>query len=171
MERGDMLELIALVKLDFCGRDWKFIGSKEELGRKLHNITGIPHAVLDGVDEPWSHSVAARMTWARGRSTTKLEDRAYSLMGIFRINMPLVYGERHNAFKRLQDEIMRTHDDLSIFLHGPTTGPPPAINYVALEGSHAKAGAWDRCNALALSPDDFPQDRSGQLKEVTIDFD
>jgi hypothetical protein len=62
-------------------------------------------------------SIAARFSWASHRSTTRTEDRAYSLMGLFGINMPLLYGEGDDAFRRLQEEILRQSDDTSIFCH------------------------------------------------------
>jgi hypothetical protein len=41
---------------------------------------------------------------------------AYCLIGIFDVKMPLLYGERiKKAFIRLQEEIMRSSDDQSIF--------------------------------------------------------
>jgi len=44
--------------------------------------------------------------WAEKRETTREEDKAYSLLGIFNIQIPVLYGEeRENAFKRLQEEI------------------------------------------------------------------
>lgn len=62
-----------------------------------------------------SASVAQKMSWASRRTTTRLEDMAYSLMGIFDVNMPLLYGEGQKAFIRLQHEIVRVSDDESIF--------------------------------------------------------
>ncbi|KAE8423525.1 ankyrin repeat-containing domain protein [Aspergillus pseudocaelatus] len=60
-------------------------------------------------------NVAQRMSWAAERVTTRVEDRAYSLLGIFGVNIPLIYGERETAFIRLQEEIMRISDDHSLF--------------------------------------------------------
>jgi hypothetical protein len=34
-------------------------------------------------------SVARKMSWAANRETTRVEDVAYSLLGIFEVNMPL----------------------------------------------------------------------------------
>lgn len=81
------------------------------------------------------------MSWAAGRETTRGEDRAYSLMGIFGVHMPLLYGEGAiNAFLRLQEEIMRRSDDHSLFawcdknapadqLHGLLADSPDAFDY------------------------------------------
>ena len=63
-------------------------------------------------------SVAARMSWAADRRTTRPEDEAYCLMGLFSIHMPTLYGEGRQAFRRLQEEIMRKSVDTSIFAWG-----------------------------------------------------
>lgn len=55
------------------------------------------------------------MSWAAKRETTRPEDIAYCLLGIFGINMPLLYGEGTRAFLRLQEEIIRYYDDQSLF--------------------------------------------------------
>lgn len=60
-------------------------------------------------------SIAERMSWAAARQTTREEDIAYCLLGIFDINMPLLYGEGMKAFTRLQEELVRRFDDQSIF--------------------------------------------------------
>lgn len=77
----------------------------------------MPELYLDNlpVDEA---SIAERMSWAAGRETTRGEDRAYSLLGLFKVHMPLLYGEGSKAFIRLQEEIMRRSDDDSILCHG-----------------------------------------------------
>jgi hypothetical protein len=60
-------------------------------------------------------SVAKKMSWGSKRSTTRIEDVAYSLLGIFGVNMPLLYGEGQKAFLRLQEEILKQSDDQSLF--------------------------------------------------------
>jgi len=55
------------------------------------------------------------MSWAANRTTTRVEDRAYSLMGLLDMNMPMLYGEGKKAFQRLQLEIIRASNDQSIF--------------------------------------------------------
>jgi len=54
------------------------------------------------------------MYWASKRETTRKEDEAYCLLGLFGVNMPLLYGEGSKAFFRLQQEIIKTADDQSI---------------------------------------------------------
>lgn len=55
------------------------------------------------------------MSWAAARYTTRVEDIAYCLIGLFDINMPLLYGEGPKAFIRLQLEILNRWDDDSLF--------------------------------------------------------
>ncbi|KAK5167078.1 uncharacterized protein LTR77_007808 [Saxophila tyrrhenica] len=64
---------------------------------------------------PSGFSIAQRMSWAAKRETTRIEDAAYSLLGLFNINIPFLYGEGRRAFPRLQEEIVRTSADQSIF--------------------------------------------------------
>ena len=67
--------------------------------------------------------VAQIMSWAAHRATTRVEDRAYSLMGLLDVNMPMLYGEGRKAFHRLQLEIIRTSNDRSIFAWNGNTRP------------------------------------------------
>jgi hypothetical protein len=65
------------------------------------------------------------MSWASNRQTTRVEDIAYSLLGIFDINMPMLYREGEKAFIRLQEEIIKKSNDLSIFAWKP--GDPKSV--------------------------------------------
>lgn len=58
--------------------------------------------------------MAQKLSWASERVTTRVEDIAYSLLGLCDVNMPLMYGEGNNAFLRLQEEIIKQSDDESI---------------------------------------------------------
>ncbi|KAF3047357.1 hypothetical protein E8E11_007658 [Didymella keratinophila] len=109
-------ELLAPHSVIFFASDWRRIGRKRELAPTLSNITRIPLDYLQGKEEIQKASVAQRMSWVSRRETTKPEDRAYCLMGLFGIHMPPLYGEREPAaFKRLQLEILKDSDDTSIF--------------------------------------------------------
>jgi hypothetical protein len=66
----------------------------------------------------FQHSIARRMSWAAKRQATRAEDIAYALLGLFKINMPMQYGEGAGAFVRLQKEIMKTTNDQSLFAWG-----------------------------------------------------
>jgi len=78
----------------------------------IFRATGIAEPVILGDRNPSDFSVAARMCWASRRETTREEDIAYCLLGIFNVNMPLpvLYGEGSRAFKRLQEEILKQED-------------------------------------------------------------
>lgn len=84
------------------------------MANALSSITGIKG--LRNLEELQSASVAQKMSWASRRHTSRVEDMAYCLMGLFGINMPILYGEGDTAFYRLQLEIMGKEDDESIFV-------------------------------------------------------
>lgn len=86
-----------------------------KLNISLAAITGIPEDVLTDKAAIAGKSVAQKMSWASSRQTTKVEDIAYSLLGLFGINMPLLYGEGSRSFRRLQQEIIRVSCDETIF--------------------------------------------------------
>ena len=98
-------ELIAPVSVEFFSGEGRRLGDKKSLAQQVYEITGIPINALQG--SPLSHfSVSARISWAENRETKRKEDKAYSLMGLFDIHMPLIYGEgREKAYMRLRDEI------------------------------------------------------------------
>ncbi|KAK5039839.1 hypothetical protein LTS07_000334 [Exophiala sideris] len=111
-------ELLASRELIFLPPTWEGeIGTRASLSQEVKEVTGIPKEPLsrgwslqDGFGAP-RFTVAQIMSWASARRTTRTEDTAYSLMGLFHINMPLLYGEGLNAFIRLQLEIMSKYDD------------------------------------------------------------
>ncbi|KAI6110362.1 heterokaryon incompatibility protein-domain-containing protein, partial [Pisolithus thermaeus] len=112
-------ELIAPTEVEFFNNSWVSIGTKRDLTSSLEVITRIPEMVLKYEQVLRSTStrpgVAHIMSWAAHRKTTRVEDRAYSLMGLFGVNMPMLYGEGSKAFQRLQLEIIRVSSDHSIF--------------------------------------------------------
>ncbi|KAJ8129864.1 hypothetical protein O1611_g3766 [Lasiodiplodia mahajangana] len=111
-------ELLAPAKLEFYDRAWNFKGLKTDppVTRELLTITGIrSREVFLNSDLIRGIAVAERMSWASKRQTKRLEDLAYCLLGIFQVNMPLLYGEGIRAFQRLQEEIMKTSTDMSLF--------------------------------------------------------
>ena len=115
-DRGWTLqELISPKAVTFFDHDWNIVGTKIELIADLSHKTRIPKDILSHTTKPSSCSVAQRMSWAANRITTRVEDRAYSLMGLFDINMPMIYREREKAFLRLQQQIIQRSKDESIF--------------------------------------------------------
>jgi ankyrin repeat protein len=108
-------ELLAPEKTVFFSAEWNVIGTRVELQEQISERTRIPVTMLSQQKSLETFSVAQRMSWAAERKTTRIEDMAYCLLGIFDINMPLIYGEGENAFIRLQEEILKISDDHSIF--------------------------------------------------------
>ncbi|EIW51976.1 uncharacterized protein TRAVEDRAFT_86572, partial [Trametes versicolor FP-101664 SS1] len=108
-------ELIAPERVIFLSCTWRFLGTKTGLASTLEQITNVDFAILTGRTTLTSISVAKRMSWAATRWTTRVEDRAYSLLGLFGVHMSPIYGEGANAFLRLQEEIIKTIPDQSIF--------------------------------------------------------
>lgn len=98
-------ELLAPSSVEFFSRDGRRLGDKKRLEQLIHEITGIPVSALRG--SPLAHfGVDEKFNWAKNRRTTREEDRAYSLLGIFGIFMPVLYGEgRESALNRLRKEI------------------------------------------------------------------
>ncbi|KAI0184168.1 heterokaryon incompatibility [Xylaria flabelliformis] len=98
-------ELLAPASVDFFSKEWKRLGNRITLLEEIRSITGIPVQALQGT--PLSKfTVKERMSWAEKREAKREEDKAYSLLGIFDVHIPLIYGEgRENAFARLRKEI------------------------------------------------------------------
>lgn len=107
-------ELIAPPSVVFVAKNWAEIGTKASITALVEEITGIDKTVLlnKGFEKV---SIAERMSWASNRRTTRVEDQAYSLLGLFNINMPTIYGEGTAAFWRLQNEILKVSNDQTIF--------------------------------------------------------
>jgi hypothetical protein len=108
-------ELLAPESVVFFDSKWTLIGPKKLLAPKLSAVTGINVDYLTDPDLIFTAPVARRMSWAANRTTSREEDMAYCLLGIFQINMPLIYGEGKRAFVRLQEEIISHTNDHSIF--------------------------------------------------------
>ena len=108
-------EILAPSKVQFFDKHWRSMGIKEQHLQILSKITKIDLFALIGGDLR-RLSIARRMSWAADRQTTRAEDMAYCLLGIFNINMPLLYGEGEKAFVRLQEEILKVSNDQSLLL-------------------------------------------------------
>ncbi|OAG03259.1 HET-domain-containing protein [Paraphaeosphaeria sporulosa] len=121
-------ELIAPRDIVFFSHDWKDLGWKSGMLNLLEEITGIDSFSLSG-ESLEAVSIAQRMSWAKNRHTTRTEDIAYCLLGIFDVNMPLVYGEGEKAFVRLQEEIMKDSDDQTLFAWVPDSAKDQEEGY------------------------------------------
>ncbi|KAH7035693.1 heterokaryon incompatibility protein-domain-containing protein, partial [Microdochium trichocladiopsis] len=109
-------EFIAPKRVEFYNSEWVNCGTKRGHCHVLKAVTGVPFRVLRGQRPATSYPVCYRMSWAANRETTREEDVAYCLLGLFDINMPLLYGEGRKAFRRLQEEIIRQYHDPTLFL-------------------------------------------------------
>ncbi|MDI1489096.1 MAG: hypothetical protein OHK93_008374 [Ramalina farinacea] len=108
-------ELLAPVDIKFFDKRWTLIGDGQQLKDDISEITGITIDHLSYNLYVFA-SIAQKMSWASRRETSRGEDLAYCLLGLFDINMPLLYGEgADKAFYRLQREILRSSNDESIF--------------------------------------------------------
>lgn len=152
-------ELLAPRSVEFFDRDAVAMGTLRHLVEEVALVTGIEAAVLEHRRPLGEVSVAKRISWAAHRETTRIEDRAYSLLGIFGINMPMLYGEGKRAFTRLQEEILKSSTDLSIFVWDikgtkeshMLLGPSPANfancgNVVRLLPSSSRMGSYRMTN-------------------------
>ena len=144
-------ELLAPTFLLFLNQSWQELGSRSPLALDVEKATGITSSNSINLE---ACSIATRMSWEANRSTTRIEDQAYSLLGLFGINMPLLYREGNNAFLRLQLEIVRGSDDDSIFAwNNPLENPGSAL--------FARSPSCFRSSEQIESADgDAPEDRS-----------
>ncbi|KAL7625908.1 hypothetical protein AAE478_005132 [Parahypoxylon ruwenzoriense] len=131
-------ELLAPGTVMFFDGNWSALGDRKELAGMISDVTRIHIGVLKGRETIRDYSIAQRMSWAADRQTSREEDIAYCLLGIFDVNMPLLYGEGVEAFTRLQGEIIKVSADQSI---------------LAWDLQHTDTRPWT--SALASSPAGF----------------
>ncbi|KAE9362670.1 hypothetical protein N431DRAFT_551159 [Stipitochalara longipes BDJ] len=112
-------ELLAPRSVEFYASNWIYIGDKGSMAKEISAITTIAKDILLNKTPIQASSVATIMSWASRRVTTRKEDIAYCLLGLFRIYMPLLYGEGDRAFIRLQEEILKQYSDQSLFAWEP----------------------------------------------------
>ncbi|KAG8805657.1 hypothetical protein FRC17_005403 [Serendipita sp. 399] len=125
-------ELLAPRQFAFYSKGWKQItrsnsekgpiGEVDQKEAKGEASLWVQVASITGIDignllnfEPGLRDISKRMKWAARRKTTRIEDMAYCLIGIFNINLSIAYGEKEGAFYRLQVEILQNSDDVSLF--------------------------------------------------------
>ncbi|KAI0124754.1 heterokaryon incompatibility protein-domain-containing protein [Xylariales sp. AK1849] len=149
-------ELLAPEDLRFYDSAWEYVGSKEQLKDMISDITNIDEEVLADSQLLNSFAVGRRMSWAAMRVTTRMEDMAYCLLGMFDVNMPLLYGEGNKAFLRLQEEIIKRSNDMSIFafLAKPSYGgDTDSSDDDDNDDSTARPPPY--CDLFASAPSDF----------------
>ena len=129
-------ELLAPPNVLLFSLNWALIGRRAFLQPEITRITGIHRKILAQKPRELDFfCIAQRMSWASGRTTTRPEDMAYCLMGLFDIRMPILYGEGDKAFIRLQEEIIKHSDDESIFAWRDACDPTPQTGLLATRPS------------------------------------
>jgi hypothetical protein len=154
-------ELLAPHSVEFFSKEGALLGDKESLKHTIHDVTGIPIKALLGNDLA-EFDIAERFSWAENRQTTREEDSAYCLLGIFGCHLPLIYGEgKQRALKRLKKEIEEDSEDIGgAFTNNTKTrnrsqeerlgkicswfsAPDPSTNYhKAHKQRQAESGLW-----------------------------
>jgi hypothetical protein len=103
-------ELLAPATIEFFSKEGKWLGSRISLEQEIYKTTKIPIGALRG-KSLFQFSVEERISWAANRTTTFKEDKIYCLLGIFRVFLPLMYGEGEvYATLRLREEIQKRQE-------------------------------------------------------------
>lgn len=148
-------EMIPPRTMSLYDMHWNMLGTKYDLADQLRLITGVPEDILRIEREVHTEPVGVRMSWTAKRMTARIEDRAYSLMGLFGVNMPMLYGEGAAAFRRLQEEIIELSTDTSIFLWNARA-----------DQTDVRGSAY--IDFLASSPSDFDVARDAVARDQLI---
>jgi len=162
-------EMIAPAEVVFLSKDWEEIGTRRSLARVITEITSVDEAVLWDPDRRDDFSFAHRMSWAAKRTTTRVEDEAYSLLGLFHVNMPLLYGEGRNAFIRLQTEILDRSTDTTLLAWSSTV--PSRLGTSSHSGLLCdNVSQFQNCTGMRKLPPDWPRNtKDGLLSTVFIE--
>ncbi|KIW78089.1 hypothetical protein Z517_07922 [Fonsecaea pedrosoi CBS 271.37] len=108
-------ELVAPRTIEFFSKEHCLLGDKRSLEQIIHETTGIALEALRKDRPLHDFSVDERMSWVRNRNTTRPEDAAYCLLGIFGVYMPLIYGEgQERALRRLWKEFKESPQPQSV---------------------------------------------------------
>ncbi|KAK4220831.1 HET-E heterokaryon incompatibility protein, partial [Podospora fimiseda] len=146
-------ELIASKTVEFFSKEGEYLGDRQTLGNDIHNVTGIPLGALQG-NTLSGFGIEERMSWAKNRKTTRKEDKAYSLFGIFDVQIPILYGEGEDkAFRRLREEINKYDPCLA-----DLRSTDPWHDKRRIE--HAKGGLLKDSYSWVLETPEFQQWRS-----------
>lgn len=155
-------ELLAPSSVEFFSQERKRLGDKRSLKQQIHEITGITDSALRGAALS-QFSVDERSSWTEGRLTKLEEDKAYSLLGIFEIYMPLIYGEgEENAFKRLRTSIQMVKEDQECIQHLRLTDPRDDKKRI----EETKGGLLEDSYHWILENSDFQQWRHDQQSRL-----
>ena len=157
-------ELLAPSTVIFLDREWQQFGTKKTLSSEISAATKIkPEHVINKA----SACVATKMSWLSRRETSRIEDLAYCMLGLFDVNMPLLYGEGAKSFVRLQLEIIKRSSDDSIFAWTQKTTKP--LGMLATSPS-AFADSSDITLQPSLHKKRFPYQMTNQGLELHAPF-
>ena len=155
-------ELLAPSSVEFFSRECKRLGNKRSLRQQIHEITGIADSALQEAALS-QFSINERFSWIQHRQTRREEDKAYSLLGIFNIYMPLIYGEgEENAFKRLRTEVQMAKEDYECIQHLRLTDPRDDRKRI----EETKGGLLKDSYYWILEHSDFQQWRDNQQSRL-----
>ena len=162
-------ELLASRNIRFYDKDWLLLGTlwDPECAQLVLNITRVDVNLLLHKVELHQFSIAQGMSWAAHRQATRLEDRAYSLFGIFDVNVPPLYGVGMKAFIRLQEEIIKRPSDLFILCWEPAENESPGdatkVNHRSLLAGFPDAfvQSYDIVPVLQSSPRPYQMTNRG----------
>lgn len=152
-------ELLAPDDVEFYDGNWTLIADRKYNAHVISEITGIQRLVLSRDIHLKDRTIAEKMSWAAGRTASRSEDIAYSLLGLFGVNLALLYGEGSRAFQRLLEEIIRRTEDTTVLI-GERQSPikdPMALNI-------------SESSLLAAHPSDFRHvQKMGPLSYLKVD--
>ncbi|KAG6330578.1 hypothetical protein ID866_8512 [Astraeus odoratus] len=165
-------ELVAPKVVHFFNKEWDPVGDKSSLSSTLTKITRIPANILANGLSSKQPSVAQIISWAADRRTTREEDKAYSLLGLLGVHIPMLYGEGKNAFRRLQLEIIRKSNDQSIFAWGHTRTTGCSGSFLADDPSYfrdcSEVERMEREEFIASVRGDTPEKGLSDLPEERL---
>jgi hypothetical protein len=160
-------ELLAPTSVKFFSPNGRYLGDRKSLAEEIHTITGISVRALQETHlSPSNFSVNERMSWAKGRRTKRQEDAAYSLLGLFGVYMPPIYGEgREHAFERLHGEIERKR---TLVPRTEASYPPPGPLVVEGEENSSSSAPLSLSGGLGSSSNvQIPLSRTSKTDETS----
>ena len=179
-------ELLAPQTVIFLTRAWNIIGHKGRTGRGISGVgvdsgpsltatlvaaSRVPESVLDDFERSSDFTVNERLAWMAGRETSREEDMAYSLLGIFDVSIPVLYGEGgKRATARLLAEIRTPNEASRQEAQGQSpkivdwlSAPDPWTNHAAARHRHeAETGSW------LLRSEEYRRWRSGLSRHLWL---
>ncbi|KAH8898943.1 HET-domain-containing protein [Thozetella sp. PMI_491] len=149
-------ELVAAKNILFYNSSWDFVASKRFLEPVLADITGVDSIVLEDNDTLPEIPVGKKISWVSRRQTKRVEDMAYCILGILDVNLPPLYGEGSKAFVRLQEELAKGSNDLTLFAW-QQSGVDSLIYQFRGIFAHSPS-EFQCCSALRTQPTSFDRD-------------